>query len=565
MKRVVLVFSIIFLTIIHGVAQDKGFKIPDSLKNRSFDEIKDLCFKYYRDSVKFKICSASLLTIAKQKNDPIELATGYQLMSSNFRKNFSVRIAYLDSSIVISKDLNDRIYPAVSYSIKGGEYKQLGDLNNALDNYLAALKYSDKTGNIGFYYLTKHNIGSLKEEIGEFDEAAKMYKEVLIYEDNNDISNTGHLTTMLRLADTYRKRQYLDSATFYNKKGINRALRDSLDIYHVFVFNEGINLFYKQHFQSSLDSINKAMFFIEKHKNSSEGLMISGYLHLARIYKEFNKKEKSIEYLTKIHEHYESSGFASMEMREGYEMLIAHYKSLNDENKQLFYINKLFKIDSVLDINYKNLSKKITLEYDTPRLLEEKQKLIDDLEQKEKKTKIKFWAVLVIAVILIFFMVLIYSKNIKYKKRFKKLMNTEASSVSIKEEVSGINMAKPEAIGISEEIVKMILEGLQQFEDEEGFLSSNITTGDLAKQLKTNTKYLSKVINTYKEKSFSVYINELRIGYVIDKLKSDTKFRLYTIKAISREIGFNTTEAFSKSFYKKTGIYPSYFIKQLEK
>jgi len=40
---------------------------------------------------------------------------------------------------------------------------------------------------------------------------------------------------------------------------------------------------------------------------------------------------------------------------------------------------------------------------------------------------------------------------------------------------------------------------------------------------------------------------------------------MYTIKALASESGFNTTEAFSKSFYKKTGIYPSYFIKELKK
>nr|WP_262922090.1 helix-turn-helix domain-containing protein [Aquimarina acroporae] len=121
------------------------------------------------------------------------------------------------------------------------------------------------------------------------------------------------------------------------------------------------------------------------------------------------------------------------------------------------------------------------------------------------------------------------------------------------------------SIGISNEIITDILNGLEIFEKKKGFLSANITTNDLAKQLNTNSKYLSKIINTYKKKSFSVYINELRIQYVIEKLKDDSKFRLYTVKAISREIGFNTTEAFSKSFYKTTGIYPSYFIKQLEK
>ncbi len=30
-------------------------------------------------------------------------------------------------------------------------------------------------------------------------------------------------------------------------------------------------------------------------------------------------------------------------------------------------------------------------------------------------------------------------------------------------------------------------------------------------------------------------------------------------------MGFNTTDAFSKAFYKQNGIHPSYFIKELEK
>ncbi len=33
--------------------------------------------------------------------------------------------------------------------------------------------------------------------------------------------------------------------------------------------------------------------------------------------------------------------------------------------------------------------------------------------------------------------------------------------------------------------------------------------------------------------------------------------------AIAEEAGFNTAESFSKAFFKKTGIKPSYFIKEL--
>ena len=48
-------------------------------------------------------------------------------------------------------------------------------------------------------------------------------------------------------------------------------------------------------------------------------------------------------------------------------------------------------------------------------------------------------------------------------------------------------------------------------------------------------------------------------------LITSEKLRKYTIKAIAGEFGFNTSESFSKAFYKKHGIYPSYFLSRLEK
>ncbi|TEB41336.1 AraC family transcriptional regulator, partial [Flavobacterium circumlabens] len=76
--------------------------------------------------------------------------------------------------------------------------------------------------------------------------------------------------------------------------------------------------------------------------------------------------------------------------------------------------------------------------------------------------------------------------------------------------------------------------------------------------------YLSKIINFYKGKNFSQYINDMRIIYAITKIKSDKKFRMYTIKAISEEVGFSNSESFAKAFYNNTGLQPSYFIKKIE-
>ncbi|WP_226294140.1 helix-turn-helix domain-containing protein [Aquimarina algicola] len=118
--------------------------------------------------------------------------------------------------------------------------------------------------------------------------------------------------------------------------------------------------------------------------------------------------------------------------------------------------------------------------------------------------------------------------------------------------------------GINPETLQQLLVQLQQFEEQHLYLQPNINVKDLAKSFGSNSSYLSKVVNTYKQKSMSQYINDLRIDYAITTLQTDATFRKYTIKAIAKEIGFNTPEAFAKKFYKRTGIYPSYFVKNLD-
>ena len=117
---------------------------------------------------------------------------------------------------------------------------------------------------------------------------------------------------------------------------------------------------------------------------------------------------------------------------------------------------------------------------------------------------------------------------------------------------------------ISKAIINDILSRLDQFEESRGYLSQNVSLMGLAKEFGTNYKYLSKIINLNKAKRFSSYINDMRVKYVFNELKYNARFRRYTIKAIAAECGFNNPESFNKAFYKVYGIYPSYYINQLE-
>jgi AraC-like DNA-binding protein len=62
---------------------------------------------------------------------------------------------------------------------------------------------------------------------------------------------------------------------------------------------------------------------------------------------------------------------------------------------------------------------------------------------------------------------------------------------------------------------------------------------------------------------FNTYLNNLRIHYAIQRLKNDKIFRSYTVQAISEELGYKSSNTFTKAFKKETGLLPSYYIREL--
>ena len=144
-----------------------------------------------------------------------------------------------------------------------------------------------------------------------------------------------------------------------------------------------------------------------------------------------------------------------------------------------------------------------------------------------------------------------------FKKRFELLMEQGSKPVMVLDNVEKKNE-------ISSEVIKEILDQLDVFEQSDEYISQDINLHELAKLFGTNSRYLSRIINLEKEKNFSQYINELRLDYALKELSENPVFRKYTIKAIANECGFNRAEVFSKAFYKKFGIYPSFYLKKLE-
>ncbi|WP_103866604.1 AraC family transcriptional regulator [Aquimarina sp. I32.4] len=555
-------FIILFLSSIQSsLGQEKDFEIPDSLKAMSYDSIYTSYRKTWRDTIQSKIYLRSCLKKAITENNTIKMAQTY-CMLSYYAVEESEKIALLDRSIALSKGSGDKMYPIVAYSFKGGYYLKKCKYSLALDSYLALLSVAEKVQNSEFITVTKHNIACIKTEIGKHQEGLPLFKENFAHIiANHSTDTTRFLKSSIALAESYRYNQLLDSASLYNSKAIQLSKKPGVyydRFYGKIIVNEGINLFFKHQYKTAYDSISKGLLMLNKSSIEYIKTHVLGEFYLGKIHLKQQNKLATKTHFIKVDSILQKEKITPIEIREGYEFLINSFKTYGQKEKQLEYINKLLKFDSIINKEASFVSSRLFKEFDTPLLLKEKEVLITELTGDNKHLNLAVIFLSIISIVILLFLYIQFQKKKVYQQKFEKLIhqNTQNQSKTSKNNPS-------HDIGVPDDTVKEILTGLAWFEQNHLYLHKNISTTSLAKDIKTNTKYLSKVINHHKNKNFINYINDLRITYAVNELKKNKTLKNYTIQGIAEEMGFNTAESFSSAFKKSTGIKTSYFIKKL--
>lgn len=538
----------------------QAFKVPDSLSNVSFTQLKNKYYDYKKTPIKASVYIKCYIKKSIAIDDSIRLARGYHLLSR--LSNDSLKLIYLNQSISYTRSSTHRFYPALGYLEKGNIFLNKAKYKKALDHYFIAHEYAQKN-NPELDNDIKFNIGIMKSRIGDHEEALKIFKECHDeYKKEKKTNIEGYLLSVFAISDAYTRMNKLDSATVLNSYGIKHSiLQNHSAMRNYFVMNEGVNLYFKKKYVQSIDSLLKVMPFVLKEEDYSN--IVFTRFYLGKAYLKSNLTEKALNQFKIVDTLLKEKLDFVPETRETYKILIEHYKTKQNTEKQLFYLNRLLKYDSILNANYKNVSNKIVNGFDTPQILLEKEKIINDLHTSNTN-KIR-WTFLLVFLFIAISLVLVYRNRAtkkRYEKKFKQLIITipkESPPIDINKEKNSIHSPI-----LSNDIVTKIEKGLNIFISEKGYLDKSISINSLAKKMDSNAKYLSQYINHYEKKKFPDFINDLRVEYSIERIKNDTKFRKYTIKAISEGVGFSNPVSFSQAFFKKTGIKPSYFIKKLE-
>lgn len=417
-----------------------------------------------------------------------------------------------------------------------------------------------------------HNLATIKNIMGFYGEAREILKSTLpklpkIYHnlnENNYYTNPKQSDYFLKLnqssilnliAETYLNSSIessgkdLDSASLYFKKAFKVAktfdpphkntetlykLREAEVLAAKNKFLEAINLIKKF-------EVNSKQFKTEQNINSLKAICYNG----------LKKTDSAIFYSGKFLACQKKNPISKKRLAVVYDILANQYY----KTKQ---IDSAFKYSelTVLEIKALNKSKnevnKSHYLHDFKNAKELNEKIINN-NRSNKITLITYGILLLLIILIIIFF-------------FYRKYNIEVDEINNKsnDDITTIKKKKKK-YNIDEALEKEILNGINQLEKSKDFLHTDFGISMLAQKLNTNTSYLSYTINKIKNKTFKQYITELKIEYLIKKLKEDKNYRKYTIKYLAEEIGYTNASAFTRAFKNYIKVTPSEFIKSLDK
>lgn len=563
MKNILIILFALITQLIYSNTK----RANDSLAKLGFEDIRLRIVESMEDEKLYKFYVDYYTNKAKKDKDIEYLIKGYGFKVEGYPMKEALKNA--DSMLYLIKDKKPNLLFLYYYKI-GNLYSGSRKNRKALDNYLLAYKHCPKSEET-YYNAIKMQIGVIRSTLGQDREAIPMLKETEDY--FREKSPKHYLFEQYVMAEIYNSLLELETAKEVIDKGLVLSKEMKSDFYYDrFLGTKGVNLYSREEYRQALNvllPILKNAEFVRE--DFSDYALISYYI--GKSYEGLKNRETALKYFKKVDSILVTHKDVYSLNIDAYKSIIDYYKDKGDLRNQLLYTERLIVADSLLMTSNEYGLKNVHKHYDIPNLISDKQTIITQLKRKETFTNITIFLLFIIIVGLAF----VYYRNKKRNREKIELLKSDLeqylaqqnknfedkNKFSISEERNLIDSPSNQG-KMSDETKNSILDSLSWFENNKDFLKNNCSLENLAKEFNTNKTYLSKVINEDKGYTFSTYVSNLRINYLIETLKEDKRIRKYSIESIAEEIGYNNVKAFNNAFYERIGVKPSVFIKNSE-
>jgi AraC-like DNA-binding protein len=533
----------------------------------------------------------------QQSNNPQHLAFAYgaasylyQLKNNKAKseESYQTALKHWEKMTESNEKIKLRSY---LYNYRGlAEWKRR-NFSKALTNYQEGVRLSSKINDVIQIVKFKSNIALVNEQVGNYELSIKYLRQNNEFLDKNEnlydrdqfqnsksnINNNLGNSYEAYYAKNRNRSVLLDSAEYFYKKSItysqnyiDNKMNAKLSLGNIYVFKKDF---------ANAEKIYYDIAIYAKQSGNENYFKIANF-NLGDLYYSQKKYDRSLIFLKKIdsllekNKTIDNSYFRS-------NFIQAKIYSIKNEPELAYKHSKLY-LDSYENYEGELRDEALEVNYQlgTADLSEE----MVNVREKYKYEVFRNKALKIFYVILVIGIVFFLIKNIRDKNKAHKKMNTlieefkanlekkeiekeqqipEEVIVPELEEVE-VQLKKENAnLSIDEAKENKIVEKLLALEEKLEYLNADFTLAYAAKKIKTNTTYLSYVVNKRFGKSFGEYTNELKINYVINQMITNHLYRKYSTQAIAESVGFKNAVSFAKSFRKRTGVSPAQFANNI--
>lgn len=462
---------------------------------------------------------------------------------------------YSDSMVYAAGRTGDGKLIGSAYLSRGIVYYDFKRHEMALENYLLARPYIEKWGDDYLKYKLLYNIAHVKYYLGNNNEAIQLFSACLDYFKENN--TRAYLNTLHSLGLCYNRAGNYGRSEQLVGLGLAEAARlkdHSMDSY--FLHLDGQNDYFLKNYSLAVEKLQKAIPGVAENDDYANVAVANFYI--GKSYWAMKRFRESLPYLQKVADAFDQKEYIRPDLRENFELLIKYYKEKGDAEKVLYYVDRLLSADSLLLQTHDRLYDNIHKNYDTKQLIQEKKDMEVQLARERSHGKIGQAALAILSFIILILVYAYIRKHRRQERIFRELMEN-------KKPKNRSNKAAPKELAIPQETVAKVLARLEKWEQAMRYLDVNITRASMAVYLDTNVHYVSDIILYYRGKSFTEYINDLKVDYIIEQLKTNKHKRMFTHDALAEEAGFSTTQRFVQAFKSRTTLSPSFFSAKIRK
>ena len=567
----IFILALIFLNVRYVHAQER----QDGLGE--YERLSDSIVKY-RDSDNLRLSidfAKKRLAVAEKEKDTVKIIKTLHFIGriSQFISEVYQSIEYFEKELGLLRKIDlkkneyknlakDKFSEIEVMAQLGQNYAIIGQVEKAFSFYDRCLEIAHSQ-DLEFYKAVMPTIiGDLHYTTGNYKEALTKQKESFnalknAHDLNEDLRIRNMGVVLLSMSSTYVQLAELDSALWILDEGI----KEKLDKYEfrgkfTYIGQRGWVYLKKKEFERALNYLLEA----EKLAIEYDSVIGPSYysLDLGECYLNLKKYDLAIAKLEKGLE-VQKGNTEEINLVEDFKLLAKAYKEAGNIEKSNEYYEKYI----ISQTAFEKSKDTITSSFHD--------KEIQDLAKEKSFQKNRLLYVIsgISVLVLGLFFVILYliKERKKNTKKFENLlakMNVDSEAGLQIVDTKDSDLDEKSSADVNEEITKQILNGLEKLKEQEYFLKQECNSYNVAKKIKTNTSYLSKVINSHFQKNFNTYINDLRINYAIVRLKNDSRFRSFSIQSIAEELGYKSADSFTKYFKQDTGLNPSFYIKQLD-